>query len=98
MMFLGFDIGKRAHDAALLGADGTIVWQLRFAPTRAGLAELAARLADVAPAEVQVGLEATGIYWLTLHAWLQAWGATAVRVLNPLQTRAFRNMNLRGTK
>jgi transposase len=98
MMYLGFDIGKRWHEAALLDADGEILWQLRFAPTRAGLAQLAARLADVAPADVQVGLEATGIYWLTLHAWLQAWGALAIRVLNPLQTRAFRNMNLRGIK
>jgi transposase len=98
MMYLGFDIGKRWHDAALLDADGVIVWQLRFAPTRAGFAQLATRLADVTPADAQVGLEATGIYWLTLHAWLQQWGAVAIRVLNPLQTRAFRNMNLRGTK
>jgi transposase len=98
MMYLGFDIGKRWHEAALLDAHGEILWQLRFAPTRADLAKLAARLADVAPADVQVGLEATGIYWLTLHAWLQQWGATGVRVLNPLQTRAFRNADLRGTK
>ena len=98
MMYLGFDIGKRWHEAALLGADGEVVWQLRFAPTRAGLAQLAARLADVSPGDVQVGLEATGIYWLTLHAWLRAWGVTAIRVLNPLQTRAFRNTDLRGTK
>ena len=98
MMYLGFDIGKRWHDAALLDADGATVWQLRFAPTRAGLAELATRLAAVAPAAVEVGLEATGIYWLTLHAWLQRWGAGAIRVLNPLQTRAFRNANMRGAK
>ena len=98
MMYLGFDIGKRAHDAALLDADGAIVWQLRFAPTRRGLAQLAARLDALDPATVQVGLEATGIYWLTLHAWLRRWGATEVRVLNPLQTRAFRNANLRGAK
>lgn len=98
MMYLGFDIGKRWHDAALLDGDGEIVWQTRFAPTRAGLTQLAARLADVPPADVQVGLEATGIYWLTLHAWLQQWGAPTIRVLNPLQTRAFRNANLRGAK
>jgi transposase len=98
MMYLGFDIGKRRHEAALLDAGGELCWQLRFAPTRAGLTQLAARLADVAPADVQVGLEASGIYWLTLHAWLQAWGAAAIRVLNPLQTRAFRNANLRGAK
>ncbi|CAA9296306.1 MAG: hypothetical protein AVDCRST_MAG40-62 [uncultured Gemmatimonadaceae bacterium] len=98
MMYLGFDIGKRWHEGALVGAGGDIIRRLRFAPTRAGLAELATWLAGVAPADVQIGLEATGIYWLTLHAWLQQWGATAIRVLNPLQTRAFRNANLRGVK
>ena len=98
MMYLGFDIGKRAHDAALLDADGVVVRQLRFAPTRAGLTALATWLAGVTPTDVQIGLEATGIYWLTLHAWLQQWGAPRIHVLNPLQTRAFRNANLRGAK
>ena len=100
MMYLGFDIGKRWHEAALLEADGTAVRQLRFAPTRAGLSQLATWLGGVAPADVQIGLEATGIYWLTLHAWLRQWGApaAAICVLNPLQTRAFRNANLRGVK
>jgi transposase len=98
MMYLGFDIGKRAHDAALLDADGAVVRQLRFAPTRAGLTQLATWLAGVAPTDVQVGLQATGLYWLTLHAWLQPWGAARIHVLNPLQTRAVRNANLRGAK
>jgi transposase len=102
MMYLGFDIGKRHHDAALLDAHGTVVRRLRFPATRAGLAQLADWLGDMAPADVQVGLAATGIYWLTLHAWLQQWGALVIRVLNPLQTRAFRNANMnanmRGTK
>ncbi len=98
MMYLGFDIGKRAHDAALLDGDGEIAWQLRFAPTRAGLAQLAARLEGVDTGALQIGLAATGIYWLTLHAWLGQWGAPTIRVLNPLQTRAFRNANLRGAK
>ncbi len=103
MMYLGFDIGKRHHDAALLDGDGTVVRQLRFPATRAGFTQLATWLEGVAPAAVQIGLEATGIYWLTLHAWLQQWAAAqgvapAIRVLNPLQTRAFRNANMRGTK
>ena len=100
MMYLGFDIGKRWHDAALLDAHGEIVRQVRFAPTRAGLEALATWLAGVDPAAVEIGLEATGIYWLTLHAWLRQWGApaAAIHVLNPLQTRAFRNANLRGVK
>jgi len=52
----------------------------------------------VDPGALQIGLEATGIYWLTLHAWLRQWGAPTIRVLNPLQTRAFRTANLRGAK
>jgi hypothetical protein len=75
MMYLGFDIGKRAHHAALLDADGHVLRRLRFAPARAGLADPAAWLGDAAPTAVEVGLEATGIYWLTLHAWLRQWGA-----------------------
>ena len=100
MMYLGFDIGKRWHDAALLDEQGDVGRQLRFAPTRAGLQQLATWLGAGDPTAVQIGLEATGIYWLTLHAWLRSWGApaTALRVLNPLQTRAFRNANLRGVK
>jgi len=81
MMCLGFDIGKRWHDAALLDTDDTVVRQLRFAPTRAGLQQLATWLAGVTPTAVQRGLEATGISWLTLHAWLRQWGAPATAIL-----------------
>ena len=45
-----------------------------------------------------MALEATGVYWLALHTWLTERGVARVVVLNPLQTRAFRNANLRGSK
>lgn len=98
MLYLGIDVGKRWHEAALLDDTETVVWRLRFASTKAGLELLGAQLAGLAPAEVIVGLEATGVYWLSVHAWLLAWGAGRILVLNPLQTRAFRNANLRGSK
>jgi transposase len=98
MFFLGIDIGKRWHEAALLDEAEQVVWRHRFRPTRDGLASLGARLAPLAPEAVVVGLEATGSYWLTLHGWLVAWGPARVVVLNPLQTKAFRNANLRGSK
>jgi transposase len=98
MLYLGIDVGKRWHEAALLDEAETVVWRLRFAPTRTGLALLGERRAGLTPAEVIVGLEATGVYWLSVHASLLAWGAGRVLVLNPLQTRAFRNANLRGSK
>lgn len=97
MLYLGIDVSKRWHDAALLDADDVIQWKLKFSARREGLNTLAARLAGLTPAEVTVGLEATGVYWITLHAWLVQWGAR-VLVLNPLQSRAFRNASLRGGK
>ena len=101
MLYLGLDIGKQWHDAALLDAQNTVVWRLRFAATRAGFTQLAERLAGLDPADVTIGLEATGGYGLTVHAWLARWqagSAGTIVVLNPLQTRAFRNANLRGSK
>lgn len=103
-VYLGLDVGKRAHEVALLDADERLVWRLRVPPTRAGFTALGERLAAYAPGELVVGLEATGAYWLTVHAWLQGWAATRgaplgkLLVLNPLQTRAFRNASLRGSK
>jgi transposase len=91
------DVSKRWHDAALIDAGETVQWRLKLPATRAGLELLQQRLGGLSPAEVVVGLEATGVYWITLHAWLIRWGAR-VLVLNPLQTRAFRNANLRGGK
>lgn len=98
MPYLGIDIGKRAHEAALLDDAGTTVWRHRLAAGRAGFAALAEHLAGVELATLTVALEATGVYWLALHAWLTERGAARVLVLNPLQTRAFRNANLRGSK
>jgi transposase len=95
--YLGIDVSKRWHDAALLDANDTVCWRLKVPASRAGLRLLEERLAGLAPTEVVVGLEATGVYWITLHAWLVQWGAR-VLVLNPLQTRAFRNASLRGGK
>jgi len=44
-----------------------------------------------------VGLEATGHYWLALYSFLADAGWT-VKVINPIQTDAFRNIYIRKTK
>lgn len=98
MLYLGIDVGKRAHEAALLDDAGAVVWRQRLTAGRAGLAALGGRLAGVDAGGLTVALEATGVYWLALHAWLTERGAARVVVLNPLQTRAFRNATLRGSK
>ena len=98
MQYLGIDIGKRAHETALLDDGGTVLWRQRITATRAGFATLEARLASVDVGALTVALEATGVYWVALHAWLTERGVARIVVLNPLQTRAFRNANLRGSK
>src|SRR5690554_2531264 len=98
MFYLGIDIGKKWHEAALLTDTDEIVWRLRFRSNRAGLERLAERLGGVGTADLTVGLEATGVYWITLHRWLVGRGIAKLLVLNPLQTKAFRNANLRGSK
>jgi hypothetical protein len=69
---------------------------LRFANTRAGVGRLLERIAAL-PTPVTVALEATGPYWLALHDALVAAGL-AVRVLNPLQTQAYRRTAIRKAK
>jgi len=98
MLYLGIDVGKKWHEAALLNDSDQVLWRLRFGSNRAGLERLAERLGDVDAADLTVGLEATGVYWITLHRDLLDRGITRLLVLNPLQTRAFRNANLRGSK
>src|SRR5688500_14300339 len=101
--FLGIAIGKGKHVASLLNAEGKTLGQaLRFAADRAGYGELLAYLhtavGEAALGEIHVGMEATGRYWLTLYAQLCADGLGAITVINPLQTKAFQNSNIRGTK
>jgi transposase len=98
VFYLGIDIGKRHHQAALLDAAGTVLWRQGIAVSQHGFAALGQRLANVDVAQLTVGMEATGTYWLTLHAWLTERGVAQVVVLNPLQTRAFRNATIRGSK
>ena len=46
---------------------------------------------------VLIGMEATGHYWLSVHAFLTELGYN-VKVINPIQSEAFRKMYIRQTK
>lgn len=101
--FLGIDVGKHTHYAYLLDANGTpcLPKAIAFANTRAGYAHLEEHLqkttTPAVPAEVTVGCEATGPYWLNLYEALSRQGYRVV-VLNPLYVKARRGTTLRGTK
>jgi transposase len=97
---VGIDIGKRKHAATALSPQGEIIAQLASFPnTREGLQLLETRVLRKAgrPQKVLVVMEATGHYWICLHAELQRRGYVCV-VLNPVQTNARCNARIRKTR
>jgi len=90
MYFLGIDIGKNTHVASMIGDDGKSVFRaFSFSNTTDGGESLLAKLPDIEPSEFEVGLEATGHYWLALYSFLHDKGYN-IRVINPIQTDGWR--------
>jgi len=99
--FLGIDIGKRVHFATLTDKHGKEIDSFKFKNTKAGFTSLLKHLDkwvnDKARKCLLIGFEATGHYWLPLYQFLSSLGLKIV-LLNPLQTKSFRNTGIRGTK
>lgn len=93
MIIVGIDIAKRDHQAVIIDERGAALCKpFAFANSNAGVKKLTDAIAHVAadPAEVTVGMEATGHYWLALYSALLPLGFT-IHVINPIQTDAMRN-------
>lgn len=96
--FVGIDIAKYKHQAAFIDAAGNKVSpDLSFDNTCEGFGLLSLVLHSFNKEQTVVGLEATGHYWLALYSFLADDGWT-VKVINPIQSDAFRNMYIRKTK
>lgn len=92
MFYLGVDIGKNKHVASLIDDDGKPVFKaFSFANTTEGVESLLARLFEggVKTDGVEIGLEATGHYWLATYSFLHDSGFK-VHVINPIQTDGWR--------
>jgi len=100
VFYAGIDIAKRKHEVSIIDSEGKLLSQsLSFANNREGSDKLLAffvRL-NVSAEELVVGMEATGHYWLSLYSWLVEKGYD-VKVINPIQSDAFRKMSIRKTK
>jgi transposase len=97
---VGIDIGKRKHAATAISPQGEIIAQLAsFLNNRQGVELLETRVLRKAggPGKVLVVIEATGHYWMCLHAELQRRGYVSV-VLNPIQTNARAKTRIRKTR
>jgi transposase len=100
MFYAGIDIAKHKHEASVIGADGkALLNSISFSNTKDGCEKLLALFEriGVAKADVLIGMEATGHYWLSAHAFFIELGYE-VKVINPIQSEAFRKMYIRQTK
>jgi transposase len=98
--FVGIDVALREHRIAVLDRDGEAVGpSFTVAATTDGVATLLRTLAArAAPAaQTLIGLEASGHLWENLEAALIGAGYR-VLVLNPLQTRRYRDVVRRKAK
>ena len=100
MYYVGIDIAKYRHEASVIDAAGqALANSVSFANTQEGCEKVLALLQrlGIGREDVTVGMEATGHYWLSVYAYLTEREYT-VRVINPIQSDAFRKMYIRQTK
>ncbi len=98
--FVGIDVALRAHRIAVLDRDGEAVGpSFTIAASTDGVATLLRTLAARAATAAQtlIGLEASGHLWENLEAALVGAGYRVI-VLNPLQTRRYRDVVRRKAK
>ena len=100
MYFVGIDIAKKTHQAAIICSDGKFIGKpFKFSNTVDGfnlfLEKITAVNTDLS--QFEIGMEATGHYWLNLYTWLSDKGFR-LHVINPLQSDALRNLYIRKTK
>ena len=100
MYFVGIDIAKKTHQAAIIYSDGKLIGKpFKVSNTVDGfnvfLEKLTAVNTDLS--QFEIGMEATGHYWLNLYTWLSDKGFR-LHVINPLQSDALRNLYIRKTK
>ncbi|MBS3783559.1 MAG: transposase [Anaerolineae bacterium] len=67
MYFVGIDVGKHDHQAAIIDEQGDHCGDpLHFSNSRPGIESLVERLEDLGES-VRVALESSGQYWLCLY-------------------------------
>lgn len=92
MYYLGIDIGKRKHVAAMLNDEGrAVIKGFSFDNSIEGgnalLEKITQHLADLD--SLIIGMEATGHYWLSLYSFLRE-STTHIHVINPILTDGWR--------
>lgn len=100
MFFIGIDIAKRSHQAAVTDISGNIIVKpFNFKNSSVGFAQLLSVFEQnaVLKESCVIGMESTGHYWYPLYFFLVE-RQYNVKVFNPIQTAAFREIAIRKVK
>lgn len=92
MLFVGIDIGKNNHVASMMDENGKVVFKaFSFPNTTDGGNALFSKLSSFSsnPSDFEIGMEATGHYWLSVYSFLFEKGFL-LHVINPIQTDGWR--------
>lgn len=100
MYYVGIDIAKNNHQSSIIDSNGEMICEsLSLSNTIKGFEKLIKYLEsyEVTPENCIIGMEATGHYWLSIYSYLLELGYQCV-VINPIQSEAFRRMEIRRSK
>jgi transposase len=100
LFYVGIDIAKNRHEASITDSAGKeLTGSISFLNSKEGCGKLFSLLKkfEVSAENVVIGMEATGHYWLSIYTFLAENGYN-VKVINPIQSEAFRKMYIRQTK
>jgi len=92
MYYIGIDVGKNNHAASMMDSSHKVIFKgFAFANTRDGAQSLLDKVQEIVQdkAQVEIGMEATGHYWLALYSFLFDDGYR-LHVINPMQTDGWR--------
>lgn len=89
MFFLGIDIGKYTHVASLVDDKSKVIFKaFSFSNSSEGASSLFDKISPYKQS-LEIGMEATGHYWLSIYSFLVEQGFI-VHVINPIQTDGWR--------
>jgi transposase len=96
-LYVGIDVAKAFHVAAIVDEDGLIVHTLRLDNDTTGYQQLQHLLSQYGPGHLIVALESTGHYGHALRDWLLGQGFE-LHIFNPLKTNRFRDFYVQWRK
>ena len=89
MFYLGIDIGKNTHVSSLIDEKAKVIFKaFSFSNSTEGAQGLVEKLTPFKDS-LEIGMEATGHYWLSLYSFLSEQGF-CIHVINPIQTDGWR--------